>query len=110
MPLTDKTRKILHILCIAVCVFFALTLLYEVAMQIIVRYMLDIYDSAPSGVASGDIGIIGGADGPTAILVGVATVPSNAPLVRQIVYLVVVILSGIGIFLTRKKTCPPEKE
>ncbi len=101
--MNEKTRKILHILCIVVCIFFALTLLYETVMQMIVQNMVDYFDSAPEGVSSGDIGIIGGADGPTAIMVGVMTVPSNAPLIRRIVYLAVIALSGGGIFLTRKK-------
>ncbi len=101
--MNEKIRKILHILCIVVCVFFALTLLYETAMQIIVHNMVENFDSTPEGVPSGDIGIIGGADGPTSIMVGVMTVPSNAPLIRRIVYIAVIALSGVGIFLTRKK-------
>ncbi len=99
MKLPEKWRKILHILCIVVCVIAAVSLVYEVVVQLVVQAMLHSDTLTPSG----DIGIIGGADGPTAIVVGTTVVKSSAPLVRRLVYLLVIVLSGVGMYLTRKK-------
>lgn len=64
-------QKVLRLLCLAVAVFCGISLLGDVAAWIICRF-----DGISFGVSSAStIGIIGGADGPTAIFVTAAASP-----------------------------------
>ncbi len=96
--MNEKTRKILHILCMVVCIAAALIMVYELAWQIIGQVLLANYNSMPAD--GGDIGIIGGADGPTAIVIGQK---KNVLLPDWAWAGMVAALSGGGIYLTRKK-------
>ncbi len=96
--MNEKTRKILHILCIIVCIAAALIMVYELAWQIIGQVLMQNPDILSATEES--IGIIGGADGPTSIMI----VAKEDVLLPDWVWAgMVAALSGVGIFLTRKK-------
>ena len=92
--MNPTVRKILKFLCIACIVYGIMTLSGPLAVNILYLFLQPDMDISVSETAS--IGIIGGADGPTSILIAASSWVSYLPA------LILLLIGAVGLYCLRK--------